>query len=49
MITQNESKYIIFVDDVRDYGCRPIGVDQFIMIPSGDVVDKKERDRRFAL
>ena len=29
-----------------DYGCDPIGDGTFRMVPSGDIVDKIERDRR---
>ena len=37
--------------DVRaagDYGCDPVGDGTYRMIPSGDVVDATERDRRLA-
>jgi len=30
----------------RDYGADPIGNGMFRMIPSGDIVDATERDRR---
>ena len=29
-----------------DYGADPIGDGKFKMVPSGDVVDREERDRR---
>jgi hypothetical protein len=29
-----------------DYGCDPVGDGTFKMVPSGDIVDKEERDRR---
>ncbi len=29
-----------------DYGADPLGNGQFRMVPSGDVVDRAERDRR---
>ena len=31
-----------------DYGADPIGDGTFRMVPSGDVVDKEERNRRLA-
>ncbi len=31
-----------------DYGASPIGDGTFRMVPSGDVVDKEERNRRLA-
>ena len=30
----------------NDYGCDPIGNGMFRMVPSGDVVDRNERDSR---
>ena len=38
------------VDTTRagDYGADPIGDGTFRMVPSGDVVDREERDRRLA-
>lgn len=30
----------------RDYGADPVGDGTFRMVPSGDVVDRAERDRR---
>lgn len=38
------------VDTTRagDYGANPIGDGTFRMVPSGDVVDREERDRRLA-
>jgi hypothetical protein len=29
-----------------DYGCDPLGDGKFKMVPSGDIVDKEERDKR---
>ena len=29
-----------------DYGCDPVGDGTFRMVPSGDIVDAAERDRR---
>lgn len=29
-----------------DYGCDPLGDGTFRMVPSGDIVDQTERDRR---
>lgn len=29
-----------------DYGCDPVGDGTFKMVPSGDIVDATERDRR---
>jgi hypothetical protein len=31
-----------------DYGCDPLGDGNFRMVPSGDIVDSAERDRRLA-
>lgn len=31
-----------------DYGADPIGDDRFRMVPSGEIVDGAERDRRLA-
>lgn len=31
-----------------DYGCTPLGDGTFRMVPSGDIVDAKERDIRLA-
>ena len=38
------------VDTTRagDYGADPIGDGTFRMVPSGDVVDREDRDRRLA-
>ena len=38
------------VDTTRagDYGADPIGDGTFRVVPSGDVVDREERDRRLA-
>jgi hypothetical protein len=38
------------VDTTRagDYGADPIGDGTFRMVPSGDVVDREERNRRLA-
>ena len=33
---------------VGDYGCDPMGDGMFRMVPSGDVVDATERDRRLS-
>lgn len=30
----------------NDYGCDPIGSGMFKMVPSGDIVDLEERNRR---
>jgi hypothetical protein len=30
----------------KDYGCDPIGNGMFRMVPSGDIVDYEERNRR---
>lgn len=32
----------------QDYGCDPLGGGKFLMVPSGDVVDFAERNRRLA-
>lgn len=29
-----------------DYGCDPLGNGKFKMVPSGDIVDREERDKR---
>ena len=50
---QDEPKSVILPviqsNEKRDYGCQPISVNKFRMIPSGDIVDIKERNRRFNL
>lgn len=33
-------------DHKPDYGCDPVGDGTFRMIPSGDIVDRAERDKR---
>jgi len=35
--------------DGKDYGCDPIGDGTFKMVPSGDVVDFEERNRRLII
>ena len=30
----------------NDYGCDPVGDGTYRMVPSGDIVDKIERDKR---
>lgn len=37
---------IIDVNKPGDYGCDPLGNGMFKMIPSGDVVDYEERNKR---
>jgi hypothetical protein len=32
----------------QDYGCDPLGGGRFRMVPSGDIVDYDERNRRLA-
>jgi hypothetical protein len=32
----------------EDYGCDPLGGGKFRMVPSGDIVDYDERNRRLA-
>lgn len=34
---------------VNDYGFDPLGDGKYKMVPSGDIVDKDERDRRLPL
>jgi hypothetical protein len=34
---------------IQDYGCDPLGNGQFKMVPSGDVVDTTEKERRMNL
>ena len=34
--------------EMKDYGCDPLGDGRFKMIPSGDIVDFEERNRRLA-
>lgn len=31
---------------MKDYGADPLGEGQFRMVPSGDIVDRAERDKR---
>lgn len=31
---------------MQDYGSDPLGGGKFKMVPSGDIVDKEERDKR---
>ena len=47
---QNKTHIARVVDTARtgDYGADPIGDGTFRMVPSGDVVDREERDRRLA-
>ena len=47
---QNKAYVSRKVDTIRagDYGADPIGDGKFRMAPSGDVVDREERDRRLA-
>ena len=33
---------------MKDYGCDPLGDGRFKMVPSGDIVDFEERNRRLA-
>ncbi len=33
---------------MKDYGCDPLGNGKFKMVPSGDIVDFEERNRRLA-
>ena len=35
--------------DGKDYGCDPIGDGTFKMVPSGDIVDFEERNRRLII
>ena len=39
---------VVDVSRTGDYGADPIGDGTFRMVPSGDVVDREERDRRLA-
>jgi hypothetical protein len=32
--------------NMKDYGADPIGNEKFRMVPSGDIVDKAEKERR---
>jgi len=34
---------------MKDYGSDPLGVDKFRMVPSGDIVDFEERNKRLPL
>lgn len=36
----------INLQQVADHGCDPLGNGQYRMVPSGDIVDAAERDRR---
>ena len=47
---QNKAYVSRKVDAIRagDYGADPIGDGKFRMVPSGDVVDREERERRLA-
>ena len=47
---QNKTHKARVVDTSRagDYGADPIGDGKFKMVPSGDVVDMAERNRRLA-
>ena len=38
----------ITLNRAGDYGADPIGDDTFRMVPSGDIVDYEERNRRLA-
>jgi hypothetical protein len=33
----------------EDYGADPLGNGRFEMVPSGDIVDREERDRRLPM
>ncbi len=35
--------------DAKDYGADPLGGGLFRMVPSGDIVDKSEKERRLFL
>jgi hypothetical protein len=36
----------IDINNTCDYGCDPIGNGMFRMVPSGDIVDTNERNKR---
>jgi hypothetical protein len=36
-------------NNTKDYGSDPIGDSKFKMIPSGDIVNREERDERMAM
>lgn len=36
----------IDINNTGDYGCDPIGNGMFRMVPSGDIVDTNERNKR---
>ena len=33
----------------KDYGCDPLGDGKFKMVPSGDIVDREEKERRLPM
>lgn len=40
---------VVITPDGMDYGADPLGDGNFRMVPSGDVVDMDERNRRLAI
>ena len=49
MQSKTHKARVVDVSLTGDYGADPIGDGTFCMIPSGDVVDMSERNRRLGL
>ena len=41
-------QYNLMPHETKDYGCDPLGDGKFKMVPSGDIVDAEEKDKRLS-